>query len=331
MPIAIVTPDPLMVRPSPHVEILERGGFDVRFIQNRDLPNAATTEEEVIDTLQAASAVLAGAELLNARVIAALPNLRVIARAGVGYDRVDVAAATARSIAVTITPHANHECVAEHALALMFAAAKNVIANDASVRQGRWDRVLTEPLRGKTFGILGLGRIGRSLAVRLKALGMVVLACEQFPDRAFVQQQGVELVSFEELLARSDYLSLHCPSTPETKGIINRHSLANMKQGSTLINTARGTLIVEEDLAAALQAGHLRCACLDVFDPEPPRQHHPLFALPNVIFAPHLGGMDKLSLQNMGNEGAQAMVDLLHNRWPGEAVVNRELQASWQW
>jgi D-3-phosphoglycerate dehydrogenase/(S)-sulfolactate dehydrogenase len=314
------------------VEILEQGGFEVRFTQHLDLPNAATTEAEIIENLHDATAVIAGAELFNARIIQALPQLRVIARAGVGYDRVDVAAATARKVAVTITPNSNHECVAEHALAFLFAAAKNVIASNENVKSGGWDRVLTEPLRGKTFGIVGLGRIGRSLAIRLRALGMQVLACEQFPHQEFVAQHQIELVPLADLLRRSDYVSLHCPSTPETQGLINRTTLAQMKPTATLINTARGSLIVEADLVEAMRAGHLRYACLDVFEPEPPRKDHPLFTLPNVICAPHLGGLDKLSLQNMANEAAQAMVDLLHNRWPAPGiVVNEQLAAQWQW
>jgi D-3-phosphoglycerate dehydrogenase / 2-oxoglutarate reductase len=329
-PIVIITPPGLMVTPSPHVSILEQAGISVKFCEHLELPNACVTEDEIIHHLRGVVGVIAGAELFSKRVIEGLPQLRVIARAGVGYDRVDVAAATARQIAVTITPNANHECVAEHTLALLFAAAKSVVANDAIVRQGKWIRPLTEPLRGATFGIVGLGRIGKSLAVRLKALRMRVLVSEKFPPVEFITQQGLELVSLPELLRESDYVSLHCPVTPETEGLMNAQLLSLMKPTATLINTARGNLIVERDLVAALRTGQLRTACLDVFDPEPPEADHPLLSLPNVILSPHLGGLDKLSLQNMGNEAAQAIVDLLHGRWPTGSVVNEELKAAWK-
>ena len=255
----------------------------------------------------------------------------MIARAGVGFDRVDIPAATARGVAVTITPNANHECVAEHALALLFACRKNLLPNDRGTREGNWERVLTEPVRGKTFGIIGLGRIGRSVAVRVKALGMKVLACEAFPHEGFVKLHDIEIVPLEQLLARSDYVSLHCPMCLETAGIINKNTLAQMKPGSTLINTARGKLVVEADLVAALQSGHLRAAGIDVFEQEPTRSGNPLFALPNVVVSPHMGGMDKLSLENMGIESAENITSLFYGRFPVGSVVNAELEATWKW
>jgi D-3-phosphoglycerate dehydrogenase len=331
MPICFITPEHLFVQPSPYREILERNGFEVRYPENRSLARGETTDDEIVASLCEADAVIAGGESYSERVIAGLPKLRVIARAGVGYDRVDVAAATSRNIAVTITPNANHECVAEHTLALMFAAAKNIVAGDRSVRQGEWNRQLTQPLRGKTFGIFGLGRIGRSVCLRVKALGMKVIATEQHPDETFVRREGVELVPFEELLVRSDYLSLHCPMCPGTAGIMNRDTFARMKPGSTLINTARGPLVVESDLVEALRVGPLRFACIDVFQQEPPSREHPLFALPNVVLAPHLGGMDTLSLESMGVESAQNIVGLFFGTWPQGAVVNQEIQGKWKW
>jgi phosphoglycerate dehydrogenase-like enzyme len=331
MPIAFITPEHLFYRPAPFVEVLERNGFEVRYPTTRTLARGESSEDETIANLVEADAVIAGGEAYPPRVINNLPRMRVIARAGVGYDRVDVPAATARGIAVTITPNANHECVAEHTLALMFAAAKNIVSGDRSTREGRWDRHLTEPLRGKTFGILGLGRIGRSVSVRVKALGMKVIAHEACPNETFVRHQEIELVPLDELLARSDYLSLHCPMCPETAGIINRTTLAKMKPGATLINTARGGLVVESDLLEGLKSGHLRCACLDVFQQEPPRPDNPLFQLPNVVLAPHLGGLDKLSLENMGIESAENIVNLFFGRWPVGAVVNAELETKWKW
>jgi len=332
MPVAMIVPEVMRPTDTPYAAILRLAGFEVIYPLDPLLSRGQSGEARLIEELAGVDAVIAGGgEAYTPAVIAALPRLKVIARAGVGYDRVHVPAATARRVAVTITPTANHEGVAEHALALLFAAAKYVVASDQQLRLGVWSRVLTEPIRGKTLGILGLGRIGRSLAVRAKALGMQVLVCEKFPLASFVQAQQIELVGFDELLRRSDYLTLHCPHNEETTNLMNRETFARMKPGSTLINTARGKLVVEADLYAALQSGHLRAAALDVFEQEPPAADNPLFQLPNVVVTPHLAGVDSLSLENMGIECAQNIVALFENRWPEGAVVNEELRAGWVW
>ncbi|OYW20316.1 MAG: hypothetical protein B7Z55_07475, partial [Planctomycetales bacterium 12-60-4] len=198
--------------------MLEAAGFQVDYPEDSTFTRGLCGQAETIRVLREADALIAGAEFLTAEVLAELPKLRVIARAGVGYDRVDVAAATRRGIPVTITPTANHEAVAETVFALIFAIAKSVIANDARVRTGGWRKGPTQPIRGMTLGLFGLGRIGRSTAVRARAMGMTVIATETSPDRVFAKQHSVELVDFETLLARSDYLSIHCPLDAETRG-----------------------------------------------------------------------------------------------------------------
>jgi phosphoglycerate dehydrogenase-like enzyme len=331
MPTALITPESMLRKSAPYVEILRAGGFDIRYPKNPLLARGLLSSEETIDELSVAEAVIAGGEVFSPAVIAALPKLRVIARAGVGYDRVDVPAATARRVAVTITPTANHEAVAEQAFALILACAKDLVIGHKGLLAGQWRRDLTEPIRGKTLGLLGLGRIGRSTALRGIAMKMKVIACEKFPNLEFVKHNGIELVSFDELLARSDYLSLHCPHCDETHHIVNQATLAKMKKGSTLINTARGKLVDERALLAALKSGHLRCAGLDVFEEEPPSKDNPLFAQENVVLTPHLAGNDWLSLENMGIECAQCIVALHQNRWPEGAVVNEDLRGSWKW
>jgi phosphoglycerate dehydrogenase-like enzyme len=331
MPTVLITPESMLHKPAPYVEILRAGGFDVVYPHNPLLPRGHLNQEETIRELLPAHAVIAGGEFFSAAVIDVLPNLRVIARAGVGYDRVDVVAATRRGIAVTITPTANHEAVAEQTFALILACAKDLVIGHRSLLAGQWRRDLTEPIRGKTLGLLGLGRIGRSTAVRGLAMKMKVIACEKLPNMEFVRQHGIELVSFDELLARSDYLSLHCPYCEETHHIINEKTLARMKRGSTLINTARGKLVDEAALVAALAGGHLRAAGLDVFEEEPPARDNPLFALENVVLTPHLAGNDWLSLESMGIECAQNIVALHRHRWPEGAVVNEELRPHWKW
>ena len=331
MPTTLITPEVMLHKPAPYVDILRAGGFEIRYPNNPLLARGLLSQQETIAELDAIEAVIAGGEVFSPEVIAALPKLRVIARAGVGYDRVDVPAATARGVALTITPTANHEAVAEQAFALILACAKDLVIGHKGLLAGQWRRDLTEPIRGKTLGLLGLGRIGRSTALRGLGMRMKVIACEKFPNQEFVKQHGIELVSFDELLARSDYLSLHCPHCDETHHIINEATLAKMKQGSTLINTARGKLVDERALLAALTNGRLRCAGLDVFEEEPPSKDNPLFALENVVLTPHLAGNDCLSLENMGIECANNIVALYQNRWPEGAVVNDELRGSWKW
>jgi D-3-phosphoglycerate dehydrogenase len=331
MPRALITPEAMRDQPEAYVDVLKNAGFEVAYPKNVHFARGGGGAAEVISELQGFEAVIASGESYTEEVLAALPQLRVIARAGVGYDRVDVPAATRHNIPVTITPTTNHEAVAELTLALLFAATKSVVVNDARVRNGQWPRKLLRPLRGQTFGILGLGRIGRSTASRARALGMKVIATEAAPDTAFVARHEIELVKFDELLARSDFLSIHCPLSAETEGLFNRDVLARMKPGSVLINTARGKLVVETDLVQALKNGPLAAACLDVFEQEPPAADNPLFALENVVLSPHLAGTDELSLVGMGVEAAQCIVKLHQGEWPVGAVVNDQLRDGWKW
>lgn len=331
MKTVMFTPEALVRVPGPWVNALISAGFQVEYPEDATFTRGVCGPQETIRVLRNADALIAGAEFLTAEVLCQLPRLRVIARAGVGYDRVDVAAASSRGIAVTITPTANHEAVAETVFALMFAIAKDIIGNDTHVRAGLWRKGPTRPLRGQTLGLFGLGRIGRSTAIRARAMGMKVIATETNPDLSFVGNHQVELVDFEELLSRSDFLSLHCPLTPATRGLFNRDVFGRMRQGSVLINTARGELVNEEDLAAALESGQLSGAGLDVFAEEPATANHPLFRLSNVVASPHLGAADTLAQQSMAMEAAECIVKLSRNQWPAGAVVNSELQSTWKW
>ena len=331
MPVVLIGPEEMYRKQGPYVLLLRDAGFEVIYPGDPTFTRGLVGDQATIDQLRDCDAIIAGGEFFNPRVLSALPRLRVIARAGVGYDRVDVAAATAQGIAVTITPTANHECVAEHALSLMFAIARGTVVNDRRVRTGLWRGGLLQPLRTRTLGILGLGRIGRSLATRAAALGMRVIVHEPVPNQEFVRQQALELVDFETLLAQSDFLSVHCPLTPHTTGLFNKRVFARMKAGSVLINTARGKLVVEADLIAALKSGQLAGAGLDVFEEEPPAADSPLFCLDQVVLSPHLGGADWLSSENMGIEAANCIISLFRGEWPAGKVVNAELQSNWKW
>lgn len=322
----VIAWDALWQGPQPFVDRLRQAGFEVRFPKQRLTDEAGTIAE-----LTTAAAAIAGGEPYTDRVFSSLPGLRVVARAGVGFDRVDLDAATRRRVVVTITPAANFEAVAEHTLAFMLALARSVPQRNVEVRQGTWNRSPFVPLRGRTLGIAGLGRIGRAVAERAAAFRMKLLAFEPYPDRKFVQSLGIELMDLDTLLSRSDFVTLHLPLSSQTQGIINRSSLSRMKPGSYLINTARGGLVVERDLLDALQSGHLAGAGLDVFEQEPTPADNPLLKHANVIVSPHMGGGDVQSIQDMGNDAAQCIIDLHNGKWPEAAVVNPAVRPGWSW
>lgn len=331
MPVAQVNPEAMLNKPLPLVDVLKDAGFEVRYPTNPELARGRCTDDELIQELQGVNAVIATAEQYTPKVISSLPELRVIARAGVGYDAVNVPAATEHKVPVTITPTANHEAVAELALALLFATTKRMVDGHRRTLAGEWPRVPLMPIRGKTMGIVGLGRIGRSMATRCISLGMTVIANEQFPNEDFVKQHGIELVEFDDLLTRSDFVTVHCPLTDETRGQFNKDAFAKMKQGSILLNAARGPIVVEADLHEALTSGHLAAAGLDVFEQEPPSTDNPLFKLDNVVVSPHIAGADELSMRDMGTEAAQCIATLYQGGWPDGAVVNDELKDGWKW
>jgi phosphoglycerate dehydrogenase-like enzyme len=244
---------------------------------------------------------------------------------------VDVPAATRHSVAVTITPDGNHQAVAEHAMAMLLAVARSVVSNAIDTRQGNWRRrSIMIPLRGKTLGIVGLGRIGRSTAVRAGAFGMRLLAHETFPDLEFVEANNVELVDLDTLLSQSDFVTLHTPMSPETQEIINRKSLARMKRGSVLINTARGGLVNEADLLEALTSGHLAGAGLDVLVVEPPPPNHPLLALDNVIVSPHVSALDEQAIKDMALGAAENILDIYRGQWRLAGLLNPEVKNTWK-
>jgi D-3-phosphoglycerate dehydrogenase/(S)-sulfolactate dehydrogenase len=263
--------------------------------------------------------------------MAANPQLRVIARCGVGYDAVDLPAATATGAAVTIAPGTNQGSVAEHAFAIILGLTRHIPARHAVLATGGWNRLMSVPLRGRTLGLAGLGRIGKAVATRALAFEMKVLAYDPVPDTAFCQTQGITLVPFDRLLAESDFFSLHLPLTAETRHIINRNTIAKMKPGAVLVNTSRGGLVCEADLVQALREGKLAGAALDVFEEEPTPANNPLRTLPNVVLTPHAAGVDVQSLEDMARSAAQAIASLWLGEWPTEKVVNPEVQARFRW
>jgi len=327
MPIVVITPEVLFQQQGPHIEMLREAGFDVRFPHRGGL----TEEVETIEAVREAVATIAGSEPYTERVLAALPNLRVISRWGVGVDCIDLDAVTRHGVAVAITPGSNHEAVAEHTMALLLALTRSLARQNREIRQGAWIKVPLLPLRGRTLGLVGMGRIGQSVVVRAAQFRPRLIAYDPVPDVTFARTHSVELVDLDTLLAEADYVTLHLPSTPSTIGLINRKTLSQMKPGSFLVNTSRGGLVVEEDLLVALRSGHLAGAGLDVFAQEPPSRENPLFRLDNVLVTAHMAGVDVQSSMDMAVQAAQSIIDLQQGRWPHQTVVNSALRPAWQW
>ena len=327
MPKVLIGSGPIRNAPGPFRDLLVASGFTPV-----DWPGSLPISgDEYRRLLPDIDAVIAGGEPLTGEMMAIAPKLRAIARTGVGYDAVDLKAASARQIAVCITPGTNQESVAEHAFGLLLGLTRKIAENDRVIRAGGWDRSLVQPLRGKTIGLVGLGRIGQAMVPRAVAFGMKVLAYEPAPSPEFDAKWGIERTTMPRLLAESNVVSLHLPLMPSTRGLFHREVFAMMKPGAILLNTARGGLVVEDDLYDALVSGHLGGAGLDVFDPEPPSPANPLLQLPNVISSPHLGGIDAKAMEDMATLAAQCVIDLHQGRWPGECVVNPEIRDGWRW
>lgn len=327
MPRVLVIPE-IVQRRGDHLRLLKEAGFEIF----TPPPSVALHDPAVlIENLEGVSSVLAGAEPFNPQVLAAAKSLRVVARVGVGYDLVDVPAATARNIAVTVTPGTNEHSVAEQALSLILGVFRGFPLRDQNIRKGLWVRQSLPRLSGKTLGLVGLGRIGRAIVPRAQGLGLKVIAYDPFPNEEFAAANNVWLCSFDELLAEADIVSLHLPATAETRDLMNDRSFAKMKKGSVLINTARGTLVDEEALVKALKSGRLMAAGLDVFKQEPLPKDHPLLSIDSVLVSPHTGGIDEESEYAMCTMAAQCVVELYEGRWPEGAVVNAEIRGGWKW
>ncbi len=272
------------------------------------------TREELLDRIGSFHGILIrSATQLDAEVIDRADNLKVVGRAGVGVDNVDVQAASKKGIIVANAPEANTVAAAEHTVALILALARNIPQAHASLTSGKWERSKlggTE-LDGKTLGVLGFGRIGQLVAIRARAFGMRVIAFDPFTAEGRYREIGAEKAeSADDVLAAADFLTLHLPKTPETQGFINRENLAKTKDGVRIINVARGPLIVDEDLQAALDSGKVAGAALDVFTTEPITDH-PLFGYANVVVTPHLGASTAEAQDRAGFQTAEQVVAAL--------------------
>lgn len=312
----------------PHNAIFRDHGFE-------ELHTPATcdpfVEDQLIALAKDCEAILAGSEPYTPRVIENLPRLRVISRAGVGFDAINLAACDKAKIPVCTTPGVNHHSVAEHTIAMLMAIARGFPLLDRKVRENRWDRRPYPRVMGKTLGLVGLGRIGQAVAWRAAGLGMKVIALEPYPIADFVKKWDIELVDLDTLLARSDYVSLHCPMAKENLHLMNRERFAKMKPGAMLVNTARGPLIDEQALYEALKSRRLAAAGLDVFEVEPLPLSSPLLTLDNLLVAGHVAGLDDESAHDTSKMCAEIIVGLHEGRWPEGCVQNLKGVAGWKW
>lgn len=282
------------------------------------------TEDDLLEHARDADGILTLDEPFGARVIAALDRCRVISRFGIGVDRIDVDAATAKGIVVANVPDYCVDEVSDHALALLLALSRRVVALDRAVRAGTWDTPgvagRVRRLRGQTLGVVGFGRLGRRLAEKARALGLELLAYDPLVPAGQVRAAGVGPVELGALLERSDWISLHVPLTPQTQHLIGAAELARMRPGAVLLNTARGGLVDQAALVAALRDGGLGGAGLDVLEREPPPAGDPLLGLDNVIVTSHAAFYSEEALAEQRLRAVENVARVLTGRPPLAAV-----------
>lgn len=308
----------MMAEDSPQADWLRQQGLELIF--RYPSPARPRSEEEMIELLPGMAATIASIEPYTRRVLATVDALKIVARVGVGYDAIDVAAATDHGVAITTTPGTNHKAVADYAFALILSLMRAVPANIANVRAGRWERVVGHDVDSATIGIIGTGAIGKAVARRARGFDMRILAYDVVQDEAFAAAVGVEYRPLDELLAEADVVTMHTPLIPETRNLLDARRLALMRRGAYVVNTSRGGVIDEAALAAALHSGHLAGAALDVFEAEPP-WGNPLLEAPNLLVCPHVAGISVESQQAMLTMACRSVVQRLRGERP-EGLVN---------
>jgi len=297
--------------------LFEDAGVDVAF---RPLVGPRSPEE-LVSIMENASAGIVSTDPFDRTVLERLPRLRALARTGVGLDSIDLEAATRAGVVVTTTVGALEETVADHALALMLAAVRRVVENDASMRRGEWDRLgaLTPwGLHGSCVGVVGLGRIGSAVVRRLQGFGCKVIGSDPYVE----DMPGCMLVTLEQLFERADIVTLHVPLTPETRGLVDAGRLARMRPSAILVNVSRGDVVDEDALVDALRSGQIRGAGLDVFAHEPPAASE-LLELPNVVLSPHHAGLTSESVRELTYQAVVSALAVLRGD-PHPGIVNPE-------
>jgi D-3-phosphoglycerate dehydrogenase / 2-oxoglutarate reductase len=326
MPKVLITARYFALDPEPLQVLHDHGCELVHSEIDWTLGDGNVSEGRAIELLQDVDAAIISSLPLIDHVLAHAEKLKVIAIRGVGYDSVDISAATARGIPVIVAPGFT-DSVADYTFALMLAVTRQVALADRLVRASRWEVLVSTNICGKTLGIVGLGRIGKAVARRARGFDMTVLATDVVQDEAFARQYDVTYLPLPELLRRADIISINAPLSGDTRHLIDDQALRLMKPTAYLMNTARGGLVDEQALAAALREGRLAGAGLDVFNEEP-LQHNPFQGLDNVVLSPHLAAYSRQGLRETGMLAAQGVVTVLGGRRPEAAVlVNPEIYA----
>ncbi|WP_411033075.1 phosphoglycerate dehydrogenase [Shinella sp. BYT-45] len=319
MSVVVATTSPGFGRHGRLPQLIEEAGWTVIRCTDGDLADGGLSRH-----IGTADFLVSGLLPVTAATIAHAPRLKAVLKHGVGTDNIDIAACTAKGCPVTNTPGANSNAVAELAVGMMFAMARNIVVGHNSVVSGGWDRRPGTEISGKVLGIVGLGNIGKLLARKAIALGMTVVAADLRPDRAFLAEHGIELLDLDALLARSHYVSLHVFGGTGNAALIDARKLALMKPEACLLNLARGEVVDYDALADALSGGRLRGAAIDAFVTEPPDVSHPLFKLANVVFTPHSGADSLEAFENVGLMVVSDIKDFIAGRRPSR-VLNPEV------
>ena len=298
--------------PGPHHALLEDAGFDV--FRTR----GPLSEAKMLELAGSFDAFLCGDDAITRAVIArALPRLKVISKYGIGLDKIDVAAATELRVPVLFTPGVNHTTVAEHTFALLLAAMRNIVPEVNSVARGEWKRITGRELWGKTLAIVGLGRIGKEVAIRASAFGLKLIGYDVFWDEEFAGKYAIgRFASIDALLEQADVVSLHTSLNAETRHLINAGNIGKLRKGAVIVNCARGELVETAAVAGALRSNHLLAYAADVLEEEPPSKGYPLLGLPNAIITPHIGSRTYESVARQATCAVENLVLFLGGKKP---------------
>ena len=303
--------------PGPHHDTLAATGWEV--VRAR----GPLSEADTLALVGEIDGFICGDDVISRDVLEkARPRLKVLSKYGIGVDKIDVPACTELGIPLLFTPGVNHTTVAEHVFLLLLALEKSLLFHTDSVRSGGWQRQTGREVFGKTIGIVGMGRIGKEVAIRARAFGMKPIGYDVYWDEAFATEHGIpRAASIDEIFAASEYLSLHTNLTPETRDLVRAETIAKMKPGVIVLNCARGEIVNTADMAAALRSGGIRGYGTDVLDEEPPRPDHPLTKLPNCLVTPHVGSRTYESVQRQAMAAVTNLIRAMRGE-PPLAQVN---------
>ena len=298
--------------PGPHHDLLATHGWEI--VRER----GPLTEERMLELAGEFDGFLCGDDGITQAVIEkSLPRLKVISKYGIGLDKIDVEYATSQKIPVLFTPGVNHTTVAEHTFGLLIGLTKHIVTTAAAARNGEWRRITGHEIMGMTIAIVGLGRIGKEVAIRANAFGMKVIAYDIYWDEAFAAAHDVKRCeTMDEALVNSDVVSLHCFLSDETRGLINKDKIAEMRDGVIVLNCARGELVVTEDMSAALHSGKVGGYGADVLDVEPPPADHPLLSAPNTVITSHIGSRTHESVIRQATMATENLLRFLNGETP---------------